>query len=231
MTRKDTILIAVIVNTCLLAVLFMTAFVGQSKEETERIELSSVEPSKPVKNESIPVMLPPPPQAVVVLDEEKQTVDITEKKKEDPSTLIAMQTDSEELEVENKLQESASIVEVVVKKGDSLDKIARTYGTSISAIKKLNQLQTVNLSLGQVLKVPSNKEFSSPIQQTPSPSKPQEKRQSNESGAVYYTIKSGDSPWKIAKQNSVSVEEILKLNNLNEEKAKNLKIGDRIRVK
>jgi peptidoglycan endopeptidase LytF len=48
---------------------------------------------------------------------------------------------------------------------------------------------------------------------------------------VYYVVKSGDSPWKIAKQFNVKPEDILQLNHLDEEKARNLKIGDRIRIK
>ena len=48
---------------------------------------------------------------------------------------------------------------------------------------------------------------------------------------VYYVIKSGDNPWKIARQFGVKYDEILRLNQLDEEKARNLKIGDRVRVK
>jgi LysM repeat protein len=48
---------------------------------------------------------------------------------------------------------------------------------------------------------------------------------------VYYTIKGGDNPWKIAKQYGVNVDDLLKLNGLNDERAKNLKPGDKIRVK
>jgi LysM repeat protein len=46
----------------------------------------------------------------------------------------------------------------------------------------------------------------------------------------YYVIKSGDNPWKIAKQFHVKFDDLLKLNNLDEEKARNLKIGDKIRI-
>ena len=46
----------------------------------------------------------------------------------------------------------------------------------------------------------------------------------------YYTLKSGDSPWKIAKQFEIDVSTLMELNELDEETARKLKIGDRVRV-
>lgn len=47
----------------------------------------------------------------------------------------------------------------------------------------------------------------------------------------WYTIKQGDNPWKIAKSEKIDYDDILKLNQMNETKAKNLKPGDRIRIR
>lgn len=47
----------------------------------------------------------------------------------------------------------------------------------------------------------------------------------------WYTIKPGDNPWKIAKSEKIDYEDILKLNQMTETKAKNLKPGDRIRIR
>lgn len=47
----------------------------------------------------------------------------------------------------------------------------------------------------------------------------------------WYTVKSGDNPWKIAKANAIKYDDILQLNRLDETKAKNLKPGDRIRIR
>lgn len=47
----------------------------------------------------------------------------------------------------------------------------------------------------------------------------------------WYTIKSGDNPWKIAKTQKIKFDDLLKLNGLNEERARNLKPGDRIRIR
>lgn len=117
-------------------------------------------------------------------------------------------------------EEDFHIVEIVVKKGDILERIARANGTTVSDIKKLNQLKTERLAIGQVLRVPVG---SAKKEVEPIASKPGE--------PVYYIIKSGDSPWKISKLMHIKMEELLELNQLDEEKARNLKIGDKIRIR
>lgn len=47
----------------------------------------------------------------------------------------------------------------------------------------------------------------------------------------WYVMKSGDNPWKVAKTNKIKFDDLLKLNGLNEERARNLKPGDRIRIR
>ncbi len=93
----------------------------------------------------------------------------------------------------------------VVKNGDSLWTIARQYGTSVNTLKSLNNLSSDNLTIGQVLKVPSSE---SQEEQT-------------------YTVKSGDSLWKIANQYGVTVSEIKNLNGLT---SNTLRIGQVLRI-
>ncbi|HEY4254932.1 MAG TPA: LysM domain-containing protein, partial [Chlamydiales bacterium] len=50
-------------------------------------------------------------------------------------------------------------------------------------------------------------------------------------GADYYIVKVGDNPWTIAMKHHLKVEELLKLNGLNEQRARKLKPGDRLRIK
>lgn len=45
-----------------------------------------------------------------------------------------------------------------------------------------------------------------------------------------YTIQPGDNPWKIARKFHISFEKLLELNGLDEAKARNLKIGQTIRI-
>lgn len=47
----------------------------------------------------------------------------------------------------------------------------------------------------------------------------------------YYIVKSGDNPWTIAHKHHMQVEELLRLNNMDEVKAKRLRPGDRLRIK
>ncbi len=92
----------------------------------------------------------------------------------------------------------------VVQNGDSLWKIANKYGITVNELKSLNGLTSNNLTVGQILEVPSS---------------------SNTSET--YTVKSGDSLWKIANQFGLTVAELKSLNGLNSD---NLSIGQVLKV-
>lgn len=234
MSKKDTILVAVIINAGLLAILFATAIIYDTDKLADDTLLESTalaEAPFPPSYEQNPVLIAHNP----ALDE----MDAILKQQADPLVPLALE---EFYLQDNEVPESSKAqpippprtdyVEVIVKKGDSLDKIAKVNGSSISAIKKANHLTSERLSIGQVLKVPLNKEEPSSILGSTPPTPPTPVKQSVSSeGPVYHTVKSGDSPWKIAKQYGVKYEDILKLNHLDEEKARNLKIGDQLRVK
>ncbi len=79
-----------------------------------------------------------------------------------------------------------------VKSGDSLWSIANRYNTTVSELKRLNGLSSDNLSIGQVLTLPSNVS----------------------TGGNTYTVKSGDSLWSIANRYNTTVNELKNLNNL-----------------
>ena len=77
----------------------------------------------------------------------------------------------------------------IVKKGDSLYKIANENNTTVSELIKINNLTNTNLSIGQILKLPTE---------------------------VYntYVVKSGDNLYQIARENNITVQELKDLNNL-----------------
>lgn len=91
----------------------------------------------------------------------------------------------------------------IVKKGDSLYSIARTYNTSVDKLKEINNLTSNALAIGQVLKLPS----------------------SNASEKVVYTVKKGDSLYSIAREYETTVDAIKKLNNIT---SNTLSIGQKL---
>ena len=103
-------------------------------------------------------------------------------------------------------QEEESKNVYVVKKGDSLYKIVKEYDTTTNELIKLNNLSNTNLSIGQILKIPTVK---------------------SEEPEYLYTVKSGDSLYKIAREYNTTVDELMKLNNLS---SISLSIGQTLKI-
>ena len=76
--------------------------------------------------------------------------------------------------------------------GDSLWKISTTYGVSTQHIMQFNDMTSTNLLIGQKLKIPVG----------------------IPGNAIIYTVKVGDSLWKIADTYKTSVQTILELNKM-----------------
>ena len=86
----------------------------------------------------------------------------------------------------------------IVKKGDSLYSIANKYNTTVDELKRINNLTSNILSIGQVLKLPSDKV--SDIEK--------------EENTISYTVQKGDSLYSIARKYDTTIDRIKKLNNL-----------------
>lgn len=214
MSRRDMIILAVLLNAAILSFLFLTATRPEEElayhghgdqiialddtdfeEEESSSELFSLntEPRDEVDH----ILKPYLSGQEIPL----QSPALTEVKKE-----------TSPLEL-NKNQ----YTEFTVKRGDVLEKIARSHQVSVKELKRVNALTDDRLSIGQVLLVPKG-------------STEPAKEAKQEIAAQYYVVKPGDNPWKIARQNKVKLEELLELNGLTEESARNLKVGDKIRV-
>ena len=96
-----------------------------------------------------------------------------------------------------------------VKAGDSLWGISHKYGMSIDGLKSLNNLSSNFIYPGQVLKVGQSSNQSNTVSK---PSTSQSTNSSNQSGS--YTVKAGDSLWKIATEHGLTIAQLKSLNNL-----------------
>lgn len=92
----------------------------------------------------------------------------------------------------------------IVKKGDTLYSISKLYNVNVSDLMKLNNLENNNLYIGQILKIPIV-----------------------ESNDIEYVVKSGDNLYKISRIYDVSVDDIMKYNNL---KSNLLSIGQFLKI-
>ena len=77
-----------------------------------------------------------------------------------------------------------------VQKGDSLWSISKKYNISVDDIINLNNLETIDLKVGDQLYIPTMEEKNS------------------------YTVQKGDTLWSISKDKNISVEELKRINNL-----------------
>ncbi len=234
MNRRDTIIIAVLLNAGLLVVLFATNLKSDKAEEepsaitvlaSNQSEVSSIEP----KPQRTPVAAPTSPDQVDKALEQYITphivpqVPLTEQPNPDFLTDLQSVAPSKASAATSAPAAAPEMTykELTVKKGDVLERIARQNHVSVSEIMKVNKLTTTRLKIGQVLKIPS----SAAAKYSSSPA-----LHSSSQGAQYYTIKAGDNPWTIAVKHHMKVEDLLKLNNMDEQSARRLKAGDKIRI-
>ena len=96
--------------------------------------------------------------------------------------------------------EDEDVVDVntyVVQKGDSLYSISRAYGVSLEDLRRVNNLTSDVLTIGQVLTIPNI-------------------NNDNSSGTTsnLYVVQKGDSLWSIANRFGVSINAIRMINNL-----------------
>ena len=90
--------------------------------------------------------------------------------------------------------EEENTITYLVKRGDTLYSIARSYNTTVDAIKSLNHLSSDVLTIGQMLKVPF--------------------KESDGSVSTIYTVQAGDTLYSIAKRYNTTVDVLKNLNNL-----------------
>ncbi len=87
---------------------------------------------------------------------------------------------------------TGGIMEYTVQPGDTLWLLARKYGTTVEELKRLNNLTSDMLNIGQVLKIPTG--------QTPA--------------YFEYTVRPGDTLWLLSQRFGTTVDAIKRLNGL-----------------
>ena len=127
--------------------------------------------------------------------------------------------------------DNTAIVEYAVIAKDNLNLIAEKFGTTVNEIKRVNGLNSINLQIGQVLKIPSTgKEVATtkpqPVQVAVVQAPPKIPESTNTSTATY-TVKPKDNLNLIAEKFGTTVEEIKKLNGLT---SSNLSIGQVLKL-
>ena len=103
-----------------------------------------------------------------------------------------------------------------VQAGDSLWKIASQHGVTVEYLKTINQLQTDNLQIGDVLKL------------SPASNKTNTSSAAGTAGTGSYVIQPGDCLGSIALKFNMTVDELKALNGLQSDL---IKAGDTLRVK
>ncbi len=88
---------------------------------------------------------------------------------------------------------SEKLITYEVRRGDSLWLLANRYNTTTKRIQDINNLNSVNLYIGQKLKIPTA---------------------TGGQGLKTYKVRQGDSPYSIARRHNMSVNELLNINQL-----------------
>jgi len=107
-----------------------------------------------------------------------------------------------------------------VKSQETLFSISKQYNVRIAELKSWNDLSTNNLEVGQELTIYPSKASKQPQQSVVVDKETQQNS--------YYTVKSGDSLYRIAQQHGMTIDELKKINDLS---SNTIRVGQRLTVR
>lgn len=210
MSRRDTIIIAVLVNACLLVILFATSI-------TKKGELQYASSHEAPLSVPVPTLQFEDIERALVQETKSLEEAFPLQPKITAPAVVAPKIIAKAEEPKPKSIEPAEkdYIEVTVKSGDYLDRIGRENNVTVAEIMRFNHLKNTQLRIGQILKIPrklgANAPVLNPVKQ--------------------YVVKVGDTPWKIANDHQMRLDDLLKLNHLDKESSKQLKPGDTLYIR
>ena len=133
MSKRDTIIVAVLINVGGLVLIFISALKTHHVEEHKMLSQHVSIEEKVVEKPAVPVVKVHTEEVPIQLAPKQEVQQILEKQESKPN---------------KKVQD---LVEVVVKQGDTLEKIARRNMTTIDELMSINGLTSSRLQIGQIL--------------------------------------------------------------------------------
>lgn len=94
----------------------------------------------------------------------------------------------------------------LIKKGDTLNRIAYRYGVSVAALKSTNKLSSNRIRAGKTLLIPTQGQPARALAESAT---------NNSSQKLTHRVSAGDTLWSIARRYQVKLDQLLSWNNLN----------------
>jgi peptidoglycan endopeptidase LytF len=243
MTRRDTIISAALVNTGLLVILFVCAL-GIDKPNPASNNQSTIVPSLQTvaetvaaksQNENLKPSLPLHDISTNNSNEIFSLVPFTSSKDE---VIFTVQKGDR---LENLAKDFYTTVEKIVEL-NQLSTTQLTIGQKLiiptsaeklgSTPKSLPGSKEIDVISKNLKKTPVNQIKALPKVLAPKNSSTTNRTiKINDESKQYHYVQRGESPWVIAKKYNLSVEDLLKMNHLDEITARRLREGDRLKVR
>lgn len=116
----------------------------------------------------------------------------------------------------------------IVQNGDYLAKISKKFNITVSAIKRVNNMKSDLIRVGQKLKLPGKVEVGEQKAPVVAAKKPAKKVAKTYEGSTReYVVKSGDTLGGIAYGNGINIRQLKSLNNLSKD---TLRVGQKLKI-
>ena len=164
---------------------------------------------------SIPAYVRPPRKMSKATDDEIPVIEVSKGvDSSDKKSNKSKKTEEPESSKNSKKQPVSTTIIYTVESGDNLYAISRKYSTTVSAIREMNDMgNSSNIKVGQKLKIPGG------AASVPSGPKVEE---------IIHVVKRGEGLWDISRQYGVTIEDIVKWNDLKDTK---IKINEKLKIR